>query len=220
MKRNPFVFGLICALLLCGCSFHDESIDRVYYRDQYKIRYEEEIGFKLSKKELSTNEEIYLNAFSKGYNVVYTFETKEPNMTFELFEYKLNDGNWQRVDNDMTMNTAVIKEDTGEIIIGWDLLGQELGLCVSTGNGVEDEGVHSIQEEDLDFKDGISVVYDALSNSHFNEDEKCVMIMRAGENQDLISIDEYKDPESIQVNAGEEYYALTIRCVKWSELND
>ena len=44
--------------------------------------------------------------------------------------------------------------------------------------------------------------------------------MRAGENQDLISIDEYKDPESIQVNAGEEYYALTIRCVKWSELND
>lgn len=174
----------------------------------------------LSKKELSTNEEIYLNAFSKGYNVVYTFETKEPNMTFELFEYKLNDGKWQRVDNDMTMNTAVIKEDTGEIIIGWDLLGQELGLCVSTGNGVEDEGVHSIQEEDLDFKDGISVVYDALSNSHFNENEKCVMIMRAGENQDLISIDEYKDPESIQVNAGEEYYALTIRCVKWSELND
>ena len=114
----------------------------------------------------------------------------------------------------------MIKEDTGEIIIGWDLLGQELGLCVSTGNGVEDEGVHSIQEEDLDFKDGISVVYDALSNSHFNEDEKCVMIMRAGENQDLISIDEYEDPESIQVNAGEEYYALTIRCVKWSELND
>lgn len=220
MKRNPFVFVLICALLLCGCSFHDESIDRVYYRDQYKIRYEEEIGFKLSKKELSTNEEIYLNAFSKGYNVVYTFETKEPNMTFELFEYKLNDGNWQRVDNDMTMNTAVIKEDTGEIIIGWDLLGQELGLCVSTGNGVEDEGVHSIQEEELDFKDGISVVYDTLSNSHFNEDEKCVMIMRAGENQDLISIDEYKDPESIQVNAGEENYALTIRCVKWRELND
>lgn len=220
MKRNPFVFVLICALLLCGCSFHDESIDRVYYRDQYKIRYEEEIGFKLSKKELSTNEEIYLNAFSKGYNAVYTFETKEPNMTFELFEYKLNDGNWQRVDNDMTMNTAVIKEDTGEIIIGWDLLGQELGLCVSTGNGVEDEGLHSIQEEDLDFKDGISVVYDALSNSHFNEDEKCVMIMRAGENQDLISIDEYKDPESIQVNVGEEYYALTIRCVKWRELND
>lgn len=220
MKRNPFVFVLICALLLCGCSFHDESIDRVYYRDQYKIRYEEEIGFKLSKKELSTNEEIYLNAFSKGYNVVYTFETKEPNMTFELFEYKLNDGKWQRVDSDMTMNTAVIKEDTGEIIIGWDLLGQELGLCVSTGNGVEDEGVHSIQEEDLDFKDRISVVYDALSNSHFNEDEKCVMIMRAGENQDLISIDEYKDPESIQVNAGEEYYALTIRCVKWRELND
>lgn len=220
MKRNPFVFVLICALLLCGCSFHDESIDRVYYRDQYKIRYEEEIGFKLSKKELSTNEEIYLNAFSKGYNVVYTFETKEPNMTFELFEYKLNDGKWQRVDNDMTMNTPVIKEDTGEIIIGWDLLGQELGLCVSTGNGVEDEGVHSIQEEELDFKDGISVVYDTLSNSHFNEDEKCVMIMRAGENQDLISIDEYKDPESIQVNAGEEYYALTIRCVKWRELND
>lgn len=220
MKRNPFVFVLICALLLCGCSFHDESIDRVYYRDQYKIRYEEEIGFKLSKKELSTNEEIYLNAFSKGYNVVYTFETKEPNMTFELFEYKLNDGKWQRVDNDMTMNTAVIKEDTGEIIIGWDLLGQELGLCVSTGNGVEDEGVHSIQEEELDFKDGISVVYDTLSNSHFNEDEKCVMIMRAGENRDLISIDEYKDPESIQVNAGEEYYALTIRCVKWRELND
>lgn len=220
MKRNPFVFVLICALLLCGCSFHDESIDRVYYRDQYKIRYEEEIGFKLSKKELSTNEEIYLNAFSKGYNVVYTFETKEPNMTFELFEYKLNDGKWQRVDNDMTMNTAVIKEDTGEIIIGWDLLGQELGLCVSTGNGVEDEGVHSIQEEELDFKDGISVVYDTLSNSHFNEDEKCVMIMRAGENQDLISIDEYKDPESIQVNAGEENYALTIRCVKWRELND
>lgn len=220
MKRNPFVFVLICALLLCDCSFHDESIDRVYYRDQYKIRYEEEIGFKLSKKELSTNEEIYLNAFSKGYNVVYTFETKEPNMTFELFEYKLNDGKWQRVDNDMTMNTAVIKEDTGEIIIGWDLLGQELGLCVSTGNGVEDEGVHSIQEEELDFKDGISVVYDTLSNSHFNEDEKCVMIMRAGENQDLISIDEYKDPESIQVNAGEEYYALTIRCVKWRELND
>lgn len=220
MKRNPFVFVLICALLLCGCSFHDESIDRVYYRDQYKIRYEEEIGFKLSKKELSTNEEIYLNAFSKGYNVVYTFETKEPNMTFELFEYKLNDGKWQRVDSDMTMNTAVIKEDTGEIIIGWDLLGQELGLCVSTGNGVEDEGVHSIQEEELDFKDGISVVYDTLSNSHFNEDEKCVMIMRAGENQDLISIDEYKDPESIQVNAGEENYALTIRCVKWRELND
>jgi len=220
MKRNPFVFVLICALLLCGCSFHDESIDRVYYRDQYKIRYEEEIGFKLSKKELSTNEEIYLNAFSKGYNVVYTFETKEPNMTFELFEYKLNDGKWQRVDNDMTMNSAVIKEDTGEIIIGWDLLGQELGLCVSTGNGVEDEGVHSIQEEELDFKDGISVVYDTLSNSHFNEDEKCVMIMRTGENQDLISIDEYKDPESIQVNAGEEYYALTIRCVKWRELND
>lgn len=220
MKRNPFVFVLICALLLCDCSFHDESIDRVYYRDQYKIRYEEEIGFKLSKKELSTNEEIYLNAFSKGYNVVYTFETKEPNMTFELFEYKLNDGKWQRVDNDMTMNTAVIKEDTGEIIIGWDLLGQELGLCVSTGNGVEDEGVHSIQEEELDFKDGISVVYDTLSNSHFNEDEKCVMIMRAGENQDLISIDEYKDPESIQVNAGEENYALTIRCVKWRELND
>lgn len=220
MKRNPFVFVLICALLLCGCSFHDESIDRVYYRDQYKIRYEEEIGFKLSKKELSTNEEIYLNAFSKGYNVAYTFETKEPNMTFELFEYKLNDGKWQRVDNDMTMNTAVIKEDTGEIIIGWDLLGQELGLCVSTGNGVEDEGVHSIQEEELDFKDGISVVYDTLSNSHFNEDEKCVMIMRAGENQDLISIDEYKDPESIQVNAGEEYYALTIRCVKWRVLND
>ena len=141
-------------------------------------------------------------------------------MTFELFEYKLNDGKWQRVDSDMTMNTAVIKEDTGEIIIGWDLLGQELGLCVSTGNGVEDEGVHSIQEEELDFKDGISVVYDTLSNSHFNEDEKCVMIMRAGENQDLISIDEYKDPESIQVNAGEEYYALTIRCVKWRELND
>ena len=220
MKRNPFVFVLICALLLCGCSFHDESIDRVYYRDQYKIRYEEEIGFKLSKKELSTNEEIYLNAFSKGYNVVYTFETKEPNMTFELFEYKLNDGKWQRVDNDMTMNTAVIKEDTGEIIIGWDLLGQELGLCVSTGNGGVDEGVHSIQEEELDFKDGISVVYDTLSNSHFNEDEKCVMIMRAGENQDLISIDEYKDPESIQVNTGEEYYALTMRCVKWSELND
>lgn len=220
MKRNPFVFVLICALLLCGCSFHDESIDRVYYRDQYKIRYEEEIGFKLSKKELSTNEEIYLNAFSKGYNVVYTFETKEPDVTFELFEYKLNDGKWQRVDNDMTMNTAVIKEDTGEIIIGWDLLGQELGLCVSTGNGVEDEGVHSIQEEELDFKDGISVVYDTLSNSHFNEDEKCVMIMRAGENRDLISIDEYKDPESIQVNAGEEYYALTIRCVKWRELND
>lgn len=220
MKRNPFVFVLICALLLCDCSFHDESIDRVYYRDQYKIRYEEEIGFKLSKKELSTNEEIYLNAFSKGYNVVYTFETKEPNMTFELFEYKLNDGKWQRVDNDMTMNTAVIKEDTGEIIIGWDLLGQELGLCVSTGNSVEDEGVHSIQEEELDFKDGISVVYDTLSNSHFNEDEKCVMIMRAGENQDIISIDEYKDPESIQVNAGEEYYALTIRCVKWRELND
>lgn len=220
MKRNPFVFVLICALLLCGCSFHDESIDRVYYRDQYKIRYEEEIGFKLSKKELSTNEEVYLNAFSKGYNVVYTFETKEPNMTFELFEYKLNDGKWKRVDNDMTMNTAVIKEDTGEIIIGWDLLGQELGLCVSTGNGVEDEGVHSIQEEELDFKDGISVVYDTLSNSHFNEDEKCVMIMRAGENRDLISIDEYKDPESIQVNAGEEYYALTIRCVKWRELND
>lgn len=220
MKRNPFVFVLICALLLCGCSFHDESIDRVYYRDQYKIRYEEEIGFKLSKKELSTNEEIYLNAFSKGYNVVYTFETKEPNMTFELFEYKLNDGKWQRVDSDMTMNTAVIKEDTGEIIIGWDLLGQELGLCVSTGNGVEDEGVHSIQEEELDFKDGISVVYDTLSNSHFNEDEKCVMIMRASENQDLISIDEYKDPESIQVNAGEENYALTIRCVKWRELND
>ena len=220
MKRNPFVFVLICALLLCGCSFHDESIDRVYYRDQYKIRYEEEIGFKLSKKELSTNEEIYLNAFSKGYNVVYTFETKEPNTTFELFEYKLNDGKWQRVDNDMTMNTAVIKEDTGEIIIGWDLLGQELGLCVSTGNGVEDEGVHSIQEEELDFKDGISVVYDTLSNSHFNEDEKCVMIMRAGENQDLISIDEYKDPESIQVNTGEEYYALTMRCVKWRELND
>lgn len=141
-------------------------------------------------------------------------------MTFELFEYKLNDGKWQRVDNDMIMNTAVIKEDTGEIIIGWDLLGQELGLCVSTSNGVEDEGVHSIQEEELDFKDGISVVYDALSNSHFNEDEKCVMIMRVGENQNLISIDEYKNPESIQVNPGEEYYALTIRCVKWSELND
>lgn len=220
MKRNPFVFVLICALLLCDCSFHDESIDRVYYRDQYKIRYEEEIGFKLSKKELCTNEEVYLNAFSQGYNAVYTFETKEPDVTFELFEYKLNDGKWQRVDNDMTMNTPVIKEDTGEIIIGWDLLGQELGLCVSTGNGVEDEGVHSIQEEELDFKDGISVVYDTLSNSHFNEDEKCVMIMRAGENQDLISIDEYKDPESIQVNAGEEYYALTIRCVKWRELND
>lgn len=220
MKRNPFVFVLICALLLCGCSLHDESIDRVSYRDQNKIRYDEEIGFKLSKKELSTNEEMYLNAFSQGYNAVYTFETKESDMTFELFEYKLNDGKWQRVDNDMTMNTAVIKEDTGEIIIGWDLLGQELGLCVSTSNGVEDEGIHSIQEEELDFKDGISVVYDALSNSHFNEDEKCVMIMRVGENQDLISIDEYKDPESIQVNAGEEYYALTIRCVKWSELND
>lgn len=29
MKRNPFVFVLICALLLCGCSLHDESIDRV-----------------------------------------------------------------------------------------------------------------------------------------------------------------------------------------------
>ena len=184
MKRNPSVFVLICALLLCGCSLHDESIDRVSYRDQNKIRYDEEIGFKLSKKELSTDEELYLNAFSQGYNVVYTFETKESDMTFELFEYKLNDGKWQRVDNDMTMNTAVIKEDTGEIIIGWDLLGQELGLCVSTSNGVEDEGVHSIQEEELDFKDGISVVYDALSNSHFNEDEKCVMIMRVGENQD------------------------------------
>ena len=197
MKRNPSVFVLICALLLCGCSLHDESIDRVYYRDQNKIRYDEEIGFKLSKKELSTDEEMYLNAFSQGYNAVYTFETKESDMTFELFEYKLNDGKWQRVDNDMTMNTAVIKEDTGEIIIGWDLLGQELGLCVSTSNGVEDEGVYSIQEEELDFKDGISVVYDALSNSHFNEDEKCVMIMRVGENQDLISIDEYKDPESM-----------------------
>ena len=46
------------------------------------------------------------------------------------------------------------------------------------------------------------------------------MIMRVGENQDLISNDEYKNPESIQVNPGEEYYALTIRCVKWSELND
>ena len=220
MKRNPFVFGLICALLLCGCSLHDESIDRVYYRDQNKIRYDEEIGFKLSKKELSSDEELYLNAFSQGYNAVYTFETKESDMTFELFEYKLNDGKWQRVDNDMPMNTAVIKEDTGEIIIGWDLLGQELDLCVSTSNGVEDEGVHSIQEEELDFKDGISVVYDALSNSHFNEDEKCVMIMRVGENQDLISIDEYKNPESIQVNPGEEYYALTMRCVKWRELND
>lgn len=219
MKRNPFVFVLICALLLCGYSLRDESIDRVYYRDQNKIGYDEEIGFKLSKKELNTNEEMYLNAFSQGYNVVYTFETKEPNMTFELFEYKLNDGKWQRVDSDMTMNTAVIKEDTGEIIIGWDLLGQELGLCVSTSNGIDD-GVQSIQEEELNFKDGISVVYDTLSNSHFNEDEKCVMIMRVGENQDLISIDEYKDPESIQVNTGEEYYALTMRCVKWRELND
>ena len=98
MKRNPSVFVPICALLLCGYSLRDESIDRVSYRDQNKIRYDEEIGFKLSKKELSTNEEMYLNAFSQGYNVVYTFETKESDMTFELFEYKLNDGKWQRVD--------------------------------------------------------------------------------------------------------------------------
>lgn len=43
------------------------------------------------------------------------------------------------------------------------------------------------------------------------------MIMRAGKNQDLISIDVHKNPEWIQVNADEEYYALIIRCVKWSE---
>lgn len=44
--------------------------------------------------------------------------------------------------------------------------------------------------------------------------------MRVGENQDLISIDVYNDPGSILVNVGEEYYVLTLRCIKWSELND
>ena len=96
------------------------------------------------------------------------------------------------------------------------MLGQKPGLYVSTSNGIEGDGVYSIQEEELDFKDGISTVYDTLSTSDFNEDEKYVILMSAGENQDLISIDVYKNSEVIQVNADEKYYVLTIHCVKWS----
>ena len=66
----------------------------MYYKNQNTIESYEIIELKLSKKEPSASEEISLNTFSQKYNVVYKFKTKESDLAFELFEYKLNDRKW------------------------------------------------------------------------------------------------------------------------------